>query len=112
MEINTNKGKVKILVQIFFPEKPECSRVLENYNYPEPLPPLPPITPEQIEHQIRRLSPYKASGPDEIPNVVLHSEVPRAPFRVLATSVQRCLHPKDLLHRVAGVHNSGVEKTR
>ncbi|KIJ93811.1 hypothetical protein K443DRAFT_43798, partial [Laccaria amethystina LaAM-08-1] len=70
-EINTNEGKAKILAQIFFPEKPERSRVPENYNYPEPLPPLPPITPEQIEHQIRRLSPFKASGPDKILNVVL-----------------------------------------
>jgi len=71
MEINTNEGKAKILVQKFFPEKPECSRVPENYNYPEPLPSPPPITPEQIEHQIRRLSPYKVSSPDEIPNMVL-----------------------------------------
>jgi len=59
---------VKILAQIFFPKKPDQSRVPENYEYPEL---LLPITLEQVEHQIRRLSPFKVSGPDEIPNVVL-----------------------------------------
>jgi len=70
-EINTNEGKAKILAQIFFPKKPELSRVPENHEYPEPLPPPPLITPEQITRQIRRLSPFKTCGPDEIPNVVL-----------------------------------------
>jgi len=70
-EINTNEGKAKILAQIFFPKKPEPSRVPENHEYPELLPPLPLITPEQITRQIRRLSPFKTCGPDEIPNVVL-----------------------------------------
>jgi len=59
-EVNTNDGKVKALVQAFSPKKPEISRVPEGYNYPKPLPPPLPITPEQITHQIKRLSPYKA----------------------------------------------------
>ncbi|KIJ91431.1 hypothetical protein K443DRAFT_69887, partial [Laccaria amethystina LaAM-08-1] len=90
-EINTNEGKAKVLAQQFFPKKPEHSRVPENYNYPEPLPPLPPITPEQIERQIKRLSPFKASGPDEIPNVVL----------------QKCLEhlSEYLLHLFRGIFN-------
>ena len=70
-EINTNDGKAEVLAQGFFPKKPDQSRVPEDYEYPEPLPPPPPVTPEQITRQIRRLSPFKASGPDEIPNVVL-----------------------------------------
>lgn len=70
-EINTNDGKAEILAQAFFPKKPDQSRVPENYDYLEPLPPPPPITLEQVERQIKRLSPFKASGPDEIPNVVL-----------------------------------------
>ena len=70
-EINTNDGKAKALAKLFFPKKPNLSRVPENYEYPEPLPPPPIITSEQITHQIRRLSPFKACGPDEIPNVVL-----------------------------------------
>ena len=55
----------------FFPKKPDQSRVAEDYEYPEPLPPPPPVTLEQITCQIRRLSPFKASGPNEIPNVIL-----------------------------------------
>jgi len=70
-EVNTNNGKAKVLAQVFFPKKPDQSRVPKNYEYPEPLLPPPPVTPEQIICQIKRLSPYKVSGPDEIPNVVL-----------------------------------------
>jgi len=70
-EVNTNKGKAKALVHLFFPKKPDVSRTPDNYEYPDPLPPPPPITLEQIEHQIKRLSPFKACGPDGIPNVVL-----------------------------------------
>ena len=70
-EINTNDGKAKALAQVFFPKKPDQSRVPEDYEYPEPLLLPPPVTLEQITCQIRRLSPFKASGPDKIPNVVL-----------------------------------------
>jgi len=70
-EVNTNDGKAKALAQVFFPRKPDLSRMPENYNYPKPLPPPTPITQQQIVQQIKRLSPYKASGPDEIPNMVL-----------------------------------------
>ena len=70
-EINTNNGKAEVLAQGFFPKKPDHSRVPKDYEYPEPLPPPPPVMPEQITCQIRRLSLFKASGPDEIPNVIL-----------------------------------------
>ncbi|KIJ98004.1 hypothetical protein K443DRAFT_104713, partial [Laccaria amethystina LaAM-08-1] len=70
-EVNTNEGKARALAHLFFPKKPDVSRVPENYEYPEPLPQPPPITPEQIIRQIKRLSPFKTCGPDEIPNVVL-----------------------------------------
>ena len=70
-EINTNDGKAEVLAKLFFPRKPDVSRTPEEYEYPDPLPPPPPITPEQITCQIKRLSPFKAYGPDEIPNVVL-----------------------------------------
>ena len=70
-EVNTNDGKAKALAHLFFPKKPDISRTPENYDYPEPLPPPPPITPEQIACQIKRLSPFKTCGPDEIPNIVL-----------------------------------------
>jgi len=70
-EINTNDDKAKAFSDAFFPKPPQTSSVPAEYDYPEPLPDPPPITREQIETQIRRLSPYKASGPDEIPNIVL-----------------------------------------
>jgi endonuclease/exonuclease/phosphatase family metal-dependent hydrolase len=70
-EVNTNEGKAEVLARLFFPKKPDQSRVPQDYEYPDPLPAPPPITPEQVERQIRRLSPYKTYGPDEIPNVVL-----------------------------------------
>jgi hypothetical protein len=68
-EINTNEGKAK--AHLFFPKKPDVSRTPDDYEYPDPLPLPPPITPEQIECQIKRLSPFKACSPDGIPNVVL-----------------------------------------
>ena len=40
-EINTNNGKAEVLAQGFFPKKPDQSRVPEDYEYPEPLPPPP-----------------------------------------------------------------------
>ena len=70
-EINTNDGKAKAFSNAFFPNPPLVSSVLANYHYLDPLPDPPPITCERIETQIQRLSPYKASGPDEIPNIVL-----------------------------------------
>jgi len=70
-EVNDNQEKASLFVQTFFPPPPENSSVPANFAYPPPLPDPPPITTEQIERQIRRLSPYKAYGPDEIPNIVL-----------------------------------------
>ena len=70
-EVNTNDSKAKAFSDAFFPKPPQTSSVPVEYDYPDPLPDPPPITPEQIEAQIRRLSPYKASGPDEIPNIIL-----------------------------------------
>ena len=73
--IDTNEGKTEALAQNFFPSKPLVTSVPEDYNYPDPLPDPPPISKEQIRDQIRRLSPYKASGPDGIPNVVLQQSI-------------------------------------
>lgn len=77
-EVNTNEGKAIIVLAIllgntffFSPKLLTLSGTPREYDYPEPLPNPSKITPGQIERQIRRLSPYKASGPDEIPNIVL-----------------------------------------
>jgi hypothetical protein len=40
-------------------------------NYPDPICSMHKITKEQIRRQLKCLRPYKAPGPDEIPNIVL-----------------------------------------
>ena len=70
-EVNTNDGKARALSDTFFLKPPWHSSVPTNFQYPDPLPNPAPITREQLEVQICCLSPYKASRPDEIPNLVL-----------------------------------------
>ena len=69
--INDNEEKATIFAKTFFPTRPTNSSVPTRYVYPEPIPTPRGITKKQILDQILRLSPYKASGHDEIPNVVL-----------------------------------------
>jgi ribonuclease HI len=71
IETNENQSKATLFAKTFFPPPPATTNIPQNYQYPAPLPDPPPITRCQIERQIRRLSPYKAYGPDEIPNIVL-----------------------------------------
>ena len=71
VEINDNQAKATLFAETFFPPPPATPSIPPRYEYPIPLPDPPPITRNQIERQIRRLSPYKAYGPDEIPNIVL-----------------------------------------
>ena len=70
-ELNTNEEKAKIFATTFFPPPPANVNIPDNYEYPEPLPDPNPITKRQVQNQLKRLSPYKAAGPDEIPNIVL-----------------------------------------
>jgi len=69
--VSDNGEKAKIFAKTFFPPPPPNTSVPPDYEYPAPLPPPTKITTEQIEEQIKRLSPFKAPGPDEIPNIVL-----------------------------------------
>ena len=71
ISISSNDDKAKIFVKTFFPPPPPTNEDPEQYEYPEPLPDPPMITEEQVRRHIARLSPYKAYGPDGIPNVVL-----------------------------------------
>ena len=71
LSINDNEEKAAIFAKTFFPPPPTTSTVPTDFVYPEPLPDPARINRRQILAQIQRLSPYKASGPDEIPNVVL-----------------------------------------
>ena len=70
-KVSDNNEKAKVFVEAFFPPPPPHSSVPDNYSYPAPLPDPPQLTEERIHEQLRRLSPYKAPGPDGIPNVVL-----------------------------------------
>ena len=70
-QVNNNDDKAKIFAKTFFPPPPPLPVEQEQINYPEPLPDPPQITEDQIRRHIARLSPYKAHGPDGIPNVVL-----------------------------------------
>jgi Reverse transcriptase (RNA-dependent DNA polymerase) len=70
-EVNTNEDKAKSLAKAFFPPKPATSMVPQNYSYPTPLPSPPQVTEEQVHAHISKLSPYKAPGPDQIPNIML-----------------------------------------
>ena len=71
-EVNDSEEKANIFATTFFPPPPLRNEEDDApYDYPDPLPdPLPPDK-GQIEGVIRKLSPYKAPGPDGIPNIVL-----------------------------------------
>jgi ribonuclease HI/exonuclease III len=67
---STNAEKGDALAKGFFPPKPAASEIQEGFTYPKALK-GGKITTEQIRHQLKRLKPYKAPGPDGIPNIVL-----------------------------------------
>ena len=67
----TNDDKSTALAKGFFPPKPEEDHTLTGYEYPRQCEPAGKITAEQIQNQIRKLKPFKAPGPDGIPNIVL-----------------------------------------
>ena len=67
----TNHEKADALAKSFFPVKPDEEGIPQNINYPKACCKPDHITKEQIAFQIRKLKPYKASGPDGIPNIVL-----------------------------------------
>ena len=64
--------KAEVLRQSFFPPPYQADLTdLEGYQYPPPID-CPDITVAEIERAIRRASPSKAPGTDDIPNGVLH----------------------------------------
>ena len=69
---NTNQGKSKALAKAFFPKRPQQDT--DPTEDAETLPPvcdLDPISKQQVRKHIARLKPFKAPGPDGIPNIVL-----------------------------------------
>jgi len=66
---NCEKGRV--LAKNFFPTKPPSDEALVDHIYPRACERVGKITTEQIRAQCKKLKPFKAPGPDGIPNVVL-----------------------------------------
>ena len=79
----TKKSKSPVMIKkqryllspSFHQPAPNSTHIPDNYEYPEPLPDPASITREQVRN-ILKLAPYKASSPDEIPNVVLQKASP------------------------------------
>jgi Reverse transcriptase (RNA-dependent DNA polymerase) len=67
----TNSAKAAALAESFFPPPPTLSSVPATFNYPKPLPDLRYFSRCQIHQAVGQLKPFKAPGPDGIPNVVL-----------------------------------------
>ena len=66
----TNKEKSRLLAKTFFPPRPLDDTPLQ-FVYPKPIRDTNPISREHIKRQLAKLKPYKAPGPDGIPNIVL-----------------------------------------
>ena len=67
----TNGEKSLALAKCFFPPKPQEPNTQQEDNHAKQHKVRCKITHEQIQKQLRKLQPYKAPGPDGIPNVVL-----------------------------------------
>jgi len=67
----TNEDKSRLLCTTFFPDikSEDVSQVDDSYLMPKFA--FTPITDNQIYRVIKRLGPYKAPGPDGIPNAML-----------------------------------------
>ena len=70
-EAATNGDKSEVLTRLMFPREPQVSHVPPQFAYSPSFPIWGEITPRQIGCHITRLSPYKATGTDDIPNIVL-----------------------------------------
>ena len=66
----TNEEKSTMLATAFFPPKPPDEEPL-HFVYPEPICKMNHIARDQIKRRLAKLKPYKAPGPDGIPNIVL-----------------------------------------
>ena len=69
--VNSNEDKANLFAKTFFPPPPPPPEIQEHHEYPEPLPDPPQLTMDQLIRHIYKMAPYKAHGPDGIPNIVL-----------------------------------------
>ncbi|GLB41456.1 putative encoded by [Lyophyllum shimeji] len=67
----TNVEKAEALAESFFPPPPPAPPPAPVTEYPDPLPGIKFFPRARIRQAISQLKPYKAPGPDGIPNVVL-----------------------------------------
>lgn len=70
-EVQDNKGKSKLLHEAFFYNPPADTGIDPNFQYPEPAFEFERITDDKVKRAIKKLSPYKAPGPNEISNSIL-----------------------------------------
>jgi hypothetical protein len=70
---STNSEKSVVLAKCFFPAKPQEQQPQARVRYLRACKGVGKVTREQILEQLRRTKPYKAPGPDGIPNIVLSS---------------------------------------
>ncbi|KZP08134.1 hypothetical protein FIBSPDRAFT_914338 [Athelia psychrophila] len=68
IQVDTNADKAKVLAGTFFPPLPTHELFPPDSQYPDLLPDPPFLTRERIHQSIAKLKPYKAPGPDGIPN--------------------------------------------
>jgi hypothetical protein len=67
----SNDEKSQILAKSFFPPKPHPEPVAARLSYPPQCEKAGQINRESLTRQLQKLKPYKAPGPDGIPNIVL-----------------------------------------
>ena len=68
----TNEDKSLLLAKTFFPARPlEVDTHIPEQSYPNPVCKMNDITRDQIRRHLAKLKPYKAPGPDAIPNIAL-----------------------------------------
>ena len=94
---STNKEKSAMLAQGFFPPKPQDDRIQQGYKYPRQQQVRSKITREQIRSQLRRIKPYKAPGPDGIPNIVLTKNAQLLTDRLLL--IYEAMFERQLLYK-------------
>ncbi|KAL4063163.1 hypothetical protein J3A83DRAFT_4107271, partial [Scleroderma citrinum] len=66
----SNEDKSKIFARSLFLPPPPQSTIPEGFNYPKPADQWTNITSYQLLQAIKKLSLYKAPGPDRVANIV------------------------------------------
>jgi len=102
----TNSEKSAALAKGFFPLKPVENSVPPNVKYPRLCQGGTKIMAEQIQRQLRKLKPFKAPGPDGIPNVVLTKCAGLLTSRML--SIYNAMYEQKLMYKLWKSFNTVV----